>query len=302
MNGDTILYWMTHLAEGSWQAFKDAVERLAPDDDSEKRVTSIRYHLSDLAHVDFFINGARRWSVRPPALAGLAGREGAVLVGGRTPELVASLTSAAERFDCDVDIERHGERPSVIRLTGNREHFSEIAAAAGIRFSENYAYVLCSVVRPVPQNIDRLVLERAPTNWIVRSFDFESMSMIDGLHRNSACEYRPRHGLPRWYVHTKRQRLTPLPKREAIYAAAAIRGVSLLTYESDNQRLVAKRATLPPEVMVRIACLCSGRSPRVQGDSVYFDGVPQSIGRLLCAAAGQELPNAATQTTARSAL
>jgi len=302
MNGDTILYWMTHLAEGSWQTFKDAVERLATDEDSGKLVTSIRYHLSDLAHADFFIGGSRRWFTRPPVLAGLADRDAAVLVGGRTPELVDTLTSAAERFNCEVVIERYGARPSAIRVSGERTRFSDIAATAGIRFSENHAYALCGGLRPVSQNIDRLPLETAPTHWTVRSFDFDSMAMIEGLHRNSACEYRPRHGVPRWYVHTKQQRLSPLPKRDAIYAAAAIRGVSLLTYEADDQRLIAKRVALPPEAIVRIACLCSGRPPRVEGDSVYFENVPQAVGGLLCVAAGQPLPKPGTQTTARSGL
>jgi hypothetical protein len=300
MNGDTILYWMTHLAEGSWQAFKDAVARLAPDDDAEALVIPLRYHLSDLAHADFFIDGSRRWRVRPPVLAGLADAGGAVLVGGHTPTLVEALMATAERLDSSITIESNANRPSIIRVSGDATQLNQIAEEAGVRFSAHLARTLCSSLRAIPQNLDRLPRETPPTNWMVRSFDFDSMSMIDGLHRNSACEYRPRRGLPRWYVHTRRARLTPLAKRDAIYAAAAMQGVPLLTYEPENQRLAAKRVTLPPEPMVRVACLCAGQPARVDGDRVYFDHVPHEIGALLCAAAGQALPKLAAQPAPRS--
>ncbi|HUP60657.1 MAG TPA: hypothetical protein VNA69_09595 [Thermoanaerobaculia bacterium] len=292
MNGDTILHWMTHLAEGSWQAFKDAVALMSNDTSAE--ATQIRYHLSGFGHVDFFVDGSRRWRVLPPMLAGLAHAESAVLIGGRTPALEEALASAADLFGCTTVIEPVDGRPSIIRVVGDRFQMRQIAGEVGIPFSADHAYALCSDLRPVPRNLDRLPLESPPTNWSVRSFDFKSMSMVDGLHRNSACEFAPRHGLPRWYLHTKQQRLAILSKREAIYAAAALRGIPLLTYDAGRERIVVPKVTLPPETMVRVACLCSGRRPRVERDRVVFDDVPQQIGSLLCVAAGQPLPQPVT--------
>src|SRR5437588_448192 len=98
MTWDLLLYWMTQLGEGSWEAFRDAVKGLAPSDrDTDALVRRLRLQLSDLGHADFFLGGSRRWRVAAPVLAGLAMRtDAAILCGGRTPHLTNALTAWAE--------------------------------------------------------------------------------------------------------------------------------------------------------------------------------------------------------------
>ena len=119
MNWDVLLHWMTHLGEGSWEAFKDAVTRLGPEDaDPDNLVIALRFHLSDLAHVDFFTGGSRRWRVLRPVLAGLAQSDAAILTGGRTPSLHEALARASDGAGCVMSLESSDRRQTTLRITG----------------------------------------------------------------------------------------------------------------------------------------------------------------------------------------
>src|ERR1700685_4168160 len=89
MTWDLLLYWMTHSAEGSWSGFRKAVSEIAPNslpEDQAGLARRLRVTLSDLGHVDFFMEGSQRWRVLPPMLAGLGiDDSAAVLCGSRTP-------------------------------------------------------------------------------------------------------------------------------------------------------------------------------------------------------------------------
>jgi hypothetical protein len=286
---------MTHLGEGSWEAFKDAVTRLAPEDaDPDDLVVALRFHLSDLAHVDFFPGGSRRWRVLRPVLAGLAQSDAAILCGGRTPRLHEAVARASDGAGCAMSLETSDRQPTILRITGATSALQEIAADVGVGFSYRFSQTLSAELKPLFRVFEDLPEETAPTNWSVKSFDFGSMTMVDGLRRNSACEYSPRHGMPRWYVHIRRGRLKLMPKREAIYAAAMLQGISLLSYDASGSRLLAPARTPPPESYSRVACLCSGRRPVFSGDILIFEEVPPSIGAVLCVAAGQSEPVART--------
>jgi hypothetical protein len=291
MNWDILLHWMTHLGEGSWGGFKDAVARLAGEDaEPNDLVVALRFHLSDLGHVDFFTGGSRRWRVLSPILAGLTQSDAAILCGGRTPRLHETLVAAAHRADCLVSSEDTDGRPTILRIAGTPPSLVTVATEAGVTYTWDYATSLCAELRPVFKVFEELREEPSPTNWSVKSFDFDSMTMIDGLRRNSACEYSPRHGMPRWYVHTRHGRLKPMPKREAIYTAAMLRGVGLLSYDSVRSRLLVRATTPPPESYSRVACLCSGRRPRVSDGLLVFEEVPPTTAAILCVAAGQSYP------------
>ncbi len=291
MNWDILLHWMTHLGEGSWQGFKNSVGRLAgEEEDLENLVIGLRFHLSDLGHADFFVGGSRRWRTLSPTLAGLAQPNAAILSGGRTPALHEALFAASHRAGCTASSEELADRPMTLRITGGRTSLLQVAADVGVRFSYLHAQRLCAELNPLFKVFEGLRDETPPTQWSVKSFDFASMTMVDGLRRNSACEYSPRYGIARWYVHTRLGRLKPLPKREAIYAAAMLQGVSLLSYDAAKHCLRVPANTPPPESYSRVACLCSGRRPRISGGSLMFEEVPPAIAAVLCVAAGQPEP------------
>lgn len=294
MTWDLLLQWMTHLGEGSWEGFRDAIERLAPDDqDSGGLLRRLRLELSDMGHADFFVEGTRRWRVVPPVLAGLAMRhEVAVLCGGRTPQLRAALAAAAEAEGCLLSVEESADGPTVVGIAGDPAAIARAASRAALRFVPNYASALCRRLTPVYQLLERAPEESPPTNWLLKCFDFASMSLVEQLLPNAACECTPRRGLPRWYVHTRRGRLRPLPKREAIYAAAMLRHMTLLRYDAAARRLFVPVKAQLPELFSRAACLCAGRRGRVEANAVVFEEVPPATAAALCVAAGQRHPAA----------
>lgn len=295
MNWDILLHWMTHMGEGSWDGFKDAVARLAPQDEAlDELFVRGRLYLSDMGHAEFFFSGSRRWRVLPPVLAGLAAKpDAAILCGGRTPQLSGTLTTSAEAAGCRVSLEDAADGPTALHFRGEPAALASAAAAADVRFVSDYAGALCRAVVPVYEMFERAPEEPAPTNWSRKSFDFDSMSLVDGFRPNSACECSPRRGLPRWYVHTRRGRLRAMPKREAIYASAMLQRVTLLRYDAESRRLLSPVKTPPPEVFSRVACLCAGTRGRVEGRLIVFDQVPLETAAVLCVAAGQSHPSVA---------
>lgn len=292
MNWDVLLHWMTHLGEGSWDGYKEAVAKLAPrDEDVYDLQVRLRWHLSDMGHAGFFVDGSRRWRMFPPILAGLSGAPGAaVLCGGRTPQLSGAVAAAAQTAGCLFTSEETADAPTTIRVVGAPADMPRAAAGGGIRFVSDYAQVLCRNVVPVYDLLERAAEQSVPTNWSVKSFDFDSVSLVDGLRPNSACECSPRRGLPRWYVHTRRGRLRPMPKREAVYAAAMLQQLTLLRYDFESHCLTAPATVPPPEPYCRAACLCVGRRGHVDGGLIVFEEVPPAVAGVLCVAAGQQHP------------
>lgn len=295
MNWDVLLYWMTHTHEGAWEGFKRAISRMAGDEgDCNELTVGARFYLSDLGFVDFFVEGSRRWRVLPPTLAGFETAGTAVLIGGRTPRIEASLLAAAEQLDCEVAIERGERVPTTFRVTGESAMLLQVADRAGLRYSARHASALAAQLVPLFKTFEQAAEETPPTNWRVRSFDFATMSMVDGLHRHSACEFTPRRGVARWYVHSRRGRLRSLPKREAIYAAAMLQGVRLLSFEPDGGTLFSPASIPMPEAFTRVACLCSGRRPSFVDGKLAYSDIPVSIASMLSLAVGQGPGVAAT--------
>lgn len=300
MNSDLLLYWMTHVREGSWDAFKRAIVRMTDDaEDADGIIVAVRFHLSDLGFVNFFTEGSRRWRVLPPTLAGVEPAGAAILIGGRTPRLQDHFLAAAQRLDCQVSLESNQHGPTTLRVNGDDAILAQLAAHTGVTFSQRHAQALSAQLTPLFKSFEDALDEIPPTNWLARSFDFESMSMVDGLRRNSACEYSPRRGLSRWYVHTRRGRLRSLPKRDAIYVAAMLQDVKLLSFEVDSSTLLSASSTPLPEVYARVACLCGGRRPSITRDSLVYRHVPSAVASVLCVASGQ--PSIRRARTARQA-
>ena len=190
MNSDLLLHWATHRGEGSWAGFRRAVAELNPGDpDMPRVVRKLRIALSDLGHIDFFVGGTERWSVLRPAIGGLSSDQGAaVLCGGRTPGMIAALRCAAVANGCQLD-ELAGEyQPTICEVTGDSTALAAVAHECGLQYVASIATALCQEVDPIRTVVMNAPQEDPPVNWEVRSFDFDSMSWLDGLRSRSACE------------------------------------------------------------------------------------------------------------------
>jgi hypothetical protein len=143
MNGNQLLFWLSHLGEGTWDAFCKAVREVADEGDGERLkglIKRTRYRLSDIGCVDFFPEKKRRWRIVEPALVSLPEDPGrGVLCGGRSPALNRQLEAAAREERCIVETTQRASLPDQIVVTGNADSLSSIASSCGIRRSADFA-------------------------------------------------------------------------------------------------------------------------------------------------------------------
>lgn len=289
---DMLLYWMSSVGEGSWDRFRHVVAELAGDDgDLSQLRRSLRVRLSDFGHANFFIGDSSRWETRPPLAGGLVGAVNtALLIGARTPKLLADVKDAAVRHGVEILSEGSADSPATVRLMGAPAALNACAIAAGIDYASDYAWRLAAQLVPIPSLLDRprRATDSAPINWVPRSFNLQSRAWMDGALPNAACEFTPRYGRPRYFVSNRRRRLFEIAgRRDAVYAAAYAQGVDLATYDSATKALSAPLSAPLPEAYARVACLCSGQRADVGQGRIVYLGVPPEVGAVLLTALGQ---------------
>ena len=295
-----LLYWMSDTGEGSWDRFRNIVTELANDGgDLGQLRRTLRVMLSDFGHVNFFIGASSRWETLPPLAAGLMEPiDAALLIGARTPKLVADVRAVADEHDVDMTDERLDDSPDVIRLTGSAEALNACAVATGIDYADNYARGLAAMLNPVPLLLDRprRDTDHTPVNWTRRSYNLQSCEWVDGTLLNSACEFTPRYGRPRYFVSNRRRRLLEVAsRRDAVYAAAYANGVPLAVHDPVAGTLSVPLSAPLPEAYARVACLSSGRRADIAQGRIVYSGVRPEIGAVLLTALGQ--PRAIVSTT-----
>lgn len=292
MNCELLLHWMTHLGEGSWALFKRSVLELAPEDEDQQRLClNLRMRLSDLGHADFFVDGSQRWQVFSPVLGGVSGMTGSfILTGGRTPTLVDALKASAGLRGACISDEIFQGRPARIVLEASHGDAQACAAECGVRFSPDLGVELAGSLVPIPLLIERAAPVKQPINWDVRSFDLSSMEWVEKLLPDSACEFYPRVGASRYFLHRRRGRLVELPKREAVFASAMIRRIELIRWDQEESELSTPFGAPLPEPYSRAACLCSGEPPEASVGRVRYRLVPADAASLILVAAGQLHP------------
>lgn len=290
MNDEVLLHWLSHLGEGTWNRFRSTVAGiLLPDDDARRRLQFWRNRLSDLGHVDFFVNGSHRWRVRQPMLAGTCGLEGsAMLCGARTPKIVQLLQAAADKHGCGFELSPLLDLPSRVIVVGTDKQIEGVARECGLHYIPKYAERLCCELKPISASSDGTSDE--PVNWQVWSFDLGTREWIKGRLPKAARVYKSKYGEMRHFWCDWQHNLRPAPKREAIYASAAVQRVTLAAYDWERRALTMPAVAPLPEAYMRAACLCSGMPPHYEGGMLVFESVPPSIASILLVSAGQPHP------------
>lgn len=290
-NGELLLHWATHVREGSWPTFRRALTAVDPDD-GEPGATArrMRTRLSEMAHVEFFIGGSNRWRTFAPILAGLCEPSRAVLCGGRTPQLVDALVDSCEKEGCRIDPTGVPDGPDCIRIAGPPEAVGPAAHGVGITYIPDFARTLCSTLERIPAVMGLAPPSAAPTNWSVRSFDLDAMRWVDGLLPDTAYEYRSRHGGLRHYVRGPGRALLLVDRHSAVYAAAYMNRIALLSYEEGPKRLAVPRGAPMPDAMARVAAACLGAPAAQEDGRLVYGGVPTAVAGSLMVAAGQRPP------------
>ncbi len=292
MNWDSLLYWISHLSSGSWARFKKALAGLSPfEEETRYDATLARIRLSDLGCADFFVNGTQNWRVSEPGLIGLTGEpDSAIMTGARSPGLIESLCKAAERHGCVAEIQTSADSPSRILLRSNEQRLAAAARDCNLPYRPQAALIMTQRLWSLLSLPSEEAVEYI--GWQCRSFDLRSLSWIDGDKLPlSAREYdHPRYHRKDYLLSDHQGILRRLPKRAAIYASAALQGVSLTQYNRQKQELIVLARTPLPEDFARIACLCSGISPRFEQGRLVYAGVTLEVAARLMVLAGQPHP------------
>lgn len=289
MNADSLLYWMSHLGEGSWRRFRDAAELTPPNHDQTEMARFLRICFSDLGYADFFVDGSQRWRVCSPLMAGLCEKRQAVLYGARSPSLIEALQAAAQKRGCRFEIQNLQNLPSRVLFEGDLKQLAATAQAARLNYKPNLAAALCRRLMPVMHSVAE-ISGKAPIRWAVRSFDLQRRRWVEGELPDTAREYTSKFGEQRFYLCGSHGELHAAPKRTAIYAAAALRRVSLAGYDLPSHTLKTAAAAPLPEAYTRTACLCSGLPPRFKDNFWIYEDVSPEVAAALLVLAGQPHP------------
>lgn len=287
---DLLLEWMTHLGSGAWGAFREAAAELADDDvDEHALVRTLRITLSDLGHVDFFIDGSRRWCVTRPALVGLSESGAHLFVGGRTRSLLEQLCETVAS-GATVSLAESIPGLSRVNVTGDPEAVAAAAESIGIEYVADAAATLSARLPSIKAVLKAAQPAQEPINWTVRSWSFQDERWANERLERTVREYSNRHGVRRYLVDVGKAGLREIEKRASIYCAAFVRGVRIVRYSHHERRLRVPRWAPLPEIYARTACLAGGQLGVLSEDDILFANVDPGTASTLLVGLGQGFP------------
>lgn len=293
MDANKLLHWLSHLGEGTWDSFRHAVEELSASENGAGAGDDpmpMRFRLSELGDIDFFPEKRRRWQIVPPFLAAFSERPGeAVFCGGRTPASIALLNAAASQLQCTITQEPRRGLPDKLRVIGPPAAISEVACAAGVGYSSDLAAEIACHIVPIDVQLSAAPVEEMMIRWQRKYFDLRTQQWRDEPLRRTACECVSKYGRRITYVQVSRTKTVRLPKREALYAAAAISGITLASYDADKQTLSVPMHAPLPDACARLASISSGSVGALDRGRVSYAPVPPRPAEIIMAALGQRL-------------
>jgi hypothetical protein len=296
MDGNTLIYWMSHLGEGSWQAFCRVIMQLtgqddqADEDQSRKLIQSTRFRLSEVGSVDFAPEKNRRWQVLPPVLAFFPEEpHKAVLCGGRSPALVSTLHKLAAEHRCQLQANERPGLPDHITLSGEADALGAIAAGVSIRCSTDFAEELIESFVTIDKHLANAPVQDLMIGWSRRYFDLKSFRWTTDSIPRTVCECTSRYGRTLTFLQISRTKTVLLPRREAIYGAAAISAVPILNYDPITCVLRVPMHAPLPDACARLACISSCNVGLLDGGFVSYRPISARIAKIILASLGQRL-------------
>ncbi|HXG98431.1 MAG TPA: hypothetical protein VNJ06_15110 [Gemmatimonadales bacterium] len=287
---DLLLEWMTQLGSGAWEAFREAVVELAQGDfDEQTLVRSLRITFSDLGHVDFFVQGSRRWRVMRPALVGLSERSEHLFVGGRTRSLLERLCHAVASH-ATIRLTESVPGLSRVHVTGDPEAVAAAVKGIGIDYVADAAARLSGRLPSIRAILEMGQPAQEPINWSVRSWCFQHERWVHERLERTVREYRNRYDVRRYLVHVGRTGLREIEKRASIYCAAFVRHARIVRFSQEGRCLRVPRWAPLPGIYARAACLAGGRLGTPSDGDILFENVDPHVASTLLVGLGQGFP------------
>jgi hypothetical protein len=293
MKANELLYWMSHLGEGTWESFKNAVAQLAQPDERREEVldrliTRTRFRLSDIGSVTFSADQRRHWQVIDPVLASFTENpDRGVLCGGRSPALIQLLNSVAASEQCTIEIRPRPNLPDLIGVIGKPAALNRVAYACHVGRATDFAEEMIRKFVPISAQLNLAPSRELMIGWKRQYFDLNSKQWTANPIARTACECISQYGRRKTFLQVSKKKTVELPRREAIYAAASLARAPIVSYDSVSQDLrVPARAPLP-EICARLACISSENVGDLSDGTVRYSPVPHRVARLILASLGQ---------------
>ncbi len=312
MKANELLLWLSARGEGSWRAFRAAVEELHLAEDLEvdggqefehddfPLHQQLRLNMERLGHVEFFARDCEEgWRVVPPTLAITRGPNSwiGVLCGARSDRLLEHFVRMTSHLQ--VKVIPQADAPDVYRVFANdKEELSKVCEQSGLLFQSDAPLAILSYLPPTdplsrngptvefPQGADWVIHEFLPDKLGWRKVSrADANSARTGFFRFMIYFQRPRHFL------RQRGRIFELPRAVGIYALLRRRRLNVLRYDGDARSLILPAACRPPRLLERALVLCSGLPPTFDARDwrLTYAQVPEDIARLAAQLLRQDL-------------
>ncbi len=303
MRANELLLWLSARGEGSWRAFRAAVEELHLAEDLEVGEDQefehegfplhqqLRLNMERLGHVEFFADECKKgWRVVPPTLATTQAPNNliGVLCGARTAPLLRHFVSMTSHLQVEV-IPQAGA-PDVYRVFArDKEELSKVCEQSGLLFQSDAPLAILSYL-PSTDPLSR----RGPTaefphgsDWVIQEFMPAKLCWRD-VSRTDANSART--GFFRFMIHYQRPRyffrrsgLTfELPRAIGIYALLRQRRYNVIRYDGGARLLALPAVCRPPGLLERALVLCSGLPPTfdARDSRLVYQNIQMEIARF----------------------
>lgn len=312
MKANELLLWLSARVEGSWRAFRAAVEKLQVAEDLEMNGgrefeydhfplhQQLRLNMERLGHVEFRARGCEDgWRVVPPTLATTRESNGwiGVLCGARSDPLLEHFVRMTSHLQAEVIPQ--ADAPDVYRVfASDREELSKLCEQSSLLFQSDAPLAILSYLPPadpLPRNGPTVEFPQG-ADWVIHKFlpDTLGWRKVSRADANSACTgffrfmiyfQRPRYFLRQW------GHIFELPRAVGIYALLRRRRRNVLRYDGNSRSLILPAVCQPPRLLERALVLCSGLPPTFDAHQwrLTYAQVPEDIAQLAARLLRQDL-------------
>jgi hypothetical protein len=250
-----------------------------------------------LGHTEFAFYGDMRWSVCPPVLAWLPGKDRptAVLCGARDPSVLERIRAAADELDLGAEYRRQpgSEGPEAVFVSApTHEAAGEFAALTGMNSEVNAAGRIARCLPSLHSYLQLSAEVPGPSGYSMQFFDTDRLQWVEASSSSGEGLYSYAYFRPEYRLKVDGTCLR-VTREAGIYELLRRRKRRVLEYDADSRQLVVPVRAALPDLPARAAVLSSGMLPSFSyqdGQPVHiYHEVPVSIAQAIFTSTGQTL-------------
>ena len=256
MQYDALLLYLSEMGEGTWSQFKRAVRAVQQEGDDEDAAGAARV-ISALGHAEFAWEPTARWAICPAALVALPRRlqPAAILCGQRSPTLLNTLQTLAERHSIVVSEHPQDGGPKIVQLHAQRvDTLEQLADSLHIRYARQAVEQLAVCLPPLAALVEASPRCPRPVVPPIAVFDQQARQWCETGQVSGDGLYQYENFYPDYRLLWDGQ-WRMVSKEVGIYA---LLGCTVWVYDPEQHILRIPVRLLPPPLYQRVLVLSSG--------------------------------------------